>query len=342
MSTIIRSDRRLHALLVIAIAIASPSLAHAQEAPSSSAPDPLGPLRERFKEGMDRYRAGAFAEAAVIWEAIYRELGPDTGYRLAFNLGRAYDQLGDLIKASEHYETYLGTVKAKREAGITLEANVEKQEALAKDRLDAIAAVKGRIRVKPGATAVVTRIDNAPPRVSGFVVYVEPGPHVVRFAPAGEKEEARELVVKAGEIAEVEPPAPAPRPPPILTPPPGPRYETQVVHPIPSSVLWVSGAVTVASIIIPVITYTSASSLSDDFDAALAAGNYPEQLRIQADYNSARSNAYASLAVPSILAATTVGLVIWYFVGAREKTVQIAPSASVGSNGAAFGASGTF
>jgi len=342
MSTITRSDR-LRACIAVATAIAcaSPSFAEAQEAPSSSAPDPLGPLRERFKDGMDRYRAGAFAEAAVIWEAIYRELGPDTGYRLAFNLGRAYDQIGDLIKASEYYETYLATVKIKRDAGVTLEANVEKQEVEAKQRLDAIAVVKGRIHVRPGASPVLTRIDNASPRVSGFVVYVEPGPHVVRFAPVGEKEDVRELVVKAGELAEVEPRAPETRLTPIATPP-TPRTETNVTHPIPASALWVSGAVTLASIIIPVVTYSNASSLADEFDTALAAGNFTEQVRIKADYDSAKANAYASLAVPSILGATTVGLVIWYFVGAREKTVQVTPNASVGSGGATFGATGRF
>lgn len=342
MSTITRSDRvRACILVATAIACASPAIAYGQEAPSSTAPDPLGPLRERFKEGMDRYRAGAFADAAVIWEAIYRELGPDTGYRLAFNLGRAYDQIGDLIKASEFYETYLATVKTKRDAGITLEANVEKQEVEAKERLDAIAAVKGRIRVKAAADPVVARIDNAAPRVAGFIVYVEPGSHVVRFARAGEKDDVRELVVKAGEVAEVEPRAPEPKAA-VVMPPPGPRFETTTVHPIPSSVLWVSGAVTLASILIPVITYSSASALSDEFDVAKADGNFAEQIRIQGDYNSARSNAYASLAVPGILGATTVGLVIWYFAGAREKTVQITPSADVRAGGATFGATGRF
>lgn len=344
MWTIIPSDRRRSVVVAVAIALAlCPSLAFAQEAPSSSppspsAPDPLGPLRERFKEGMDRYRAGAYGDAAVIWEAIYRELGPDTGYRLAFNLGRAYDQLGDLIKAAEHYETYLATVKSKRDAGMTLEANVEKQEVEAKERLDAIAAAKGRIRVKAGATPVVARIDNAPPRVSGFVVYVEPGAHVVRFA--GEKEDVREIVVRPGQIVEVEPKAPEPKPVVPPPPPPPPQLETRIEKPFSPIVLWVSAGVTLASFAIPIITYSGALSIKSDYEDPSKTD--AERARLETDYESARSNAYATTAVPSILAATTVGLTIWYLLGDREVKVPVTPGANVSATGASFGASGRF
>ncbi|MBS2012186.1 MAG: hypothetical protein JST00_04835 [Deltaproteobacteria bacterium] len=347
MSTITRSDRRSRAL-ALALALSSSVLgvatpARAQEAPSpapppSAAPDPLGPLRERFKEGMDRYRAGAFGDAAVIWEAIYRELGPDTGYRLAFNLGRAYDQLGDLIKAAEHYETYLAAVSSKRAAGVTLEANVERQEIEARERLDVIASKKGRIKVAAGASPVVTRIDNAPPRMSGFLVYVEPGSHVVRFA--GERDEVREVAVQAGELVELAPPAPVVRAP--IAPPPAPRFESRIERPFGTGVIWIAGAVTLASVAIPAITYSSAFGVKDDFEAARAAGDYPEQLRLEADYNSARSNAYASLAVPSILALATGGLVVWYYLGARRVDVPIAPTAGATAGGASLGAVGTF
>lgn len=321
MWTITRSERALAiAFLGIGLALV-PRSSQAQEAPPSPAapaPDPLGPLRERFKEGMDRYRAGAFGDAAVIWESIYRELGPDTGYRLAFNLGRAYDQLGDSIKAAEHYETYLARVRGKHDAGETLEANVEKQEAEAKERLAQISAVKGRIRVRQGTRPVVTRIDNAPPRVSGFVVYVEPGNHTVRFEGDNGAEETRELSVRPGEIAELDPPAPKRERP--IEPPPPPKVETRTERPFSPTVLWVSGGLTLASFAIPIIAYSSALSIKSDYDAA--GGTRADKERIASDYDSARSNAYATTAVPIVFAATTLGLAIWYLVDGREVTTS--------------------
>ena len=63
--------------------------------------------RERFKQGMDRYKAGAPAEAIGYWEPIYRELGEQKGYRLAYNLGVAYAELGDATRAAERLESFL-------------------------------------------------------------------------------------------------------------------------------------------------------------------------------------------------------------------------------------------
>ena len=192
-------------------------------APAPAAPNALDTLRERFREGMDKYKAGAFADAVVIWEFIYRELGTDKGYRLAFDLARAYDELGDLIKAADHYESYLERVTQRRTIGETLEANVERQEAVARERLEKIAALKARIRVKAGARQpVIVQVDNSPARVAGFTQYVEPGAHVVTFG-TGKEADARRLTVVRGAIVDVEPREETPR-----APPPEPRFETHV------------------------------------------------------------------------------------------------------------------
>jgi len=330
--------------LATAAVLASPSAQADEPAPptetkpTEAAPDPLDALRERFKEGMERYRAGAYGDAIVIWESIYRELGPDKGYRLAFNLARAYQALGDLLKAAEHYETYLAKVAEKRAASEAVEANVERQETETKTELAAIAAVKGRIRVKAGERAIVTRVDNTAPRVAGFVVYVEPGPHVVRFGE-GKEAEQREIVVRRGEIVDVDPPrpvaavsSPAPRP--------APRFETRVEHPFPQGVIWATGALTVASVVVPVLLYSNASSIKSEYDDA--SKPYGERQQLSADYDSARSNAYASLAVPSILAVSTGGLLAWYVFGSREIQVPLTPAPLVSATGGGAMVSGRF
>ena len=85
----------LGALLALA-ALSSSSRASADD-------DPMAPYRERFKAGMEHYKAGDLPTAISDWESIYREVGTEKGYRIAFDLARAYDKSGDLAHAGDRY-----------------------------------------------------------------------------------------------------------------------------------------------------------------------------------------------------------------------------------------------
>lgn len=353
MSTITRSDRPTLALALALALVPSRAQAEAEAPPAPApapapspapapapAPDPLDSLRGRFREGMDKYKAGAFADAIVIWESIYRELGPDTGYRLAFDLARAYDQLGDGIKAADHYDTYLEKVRVRREQGETLEPNVARQEEIARERRELIVSTKGRIEVHaPARGAVVVRIDNTPARVAPFLVYVEPGNHTVTLG-TGREAEVRTLVVRRGELASVQPrdetrdetPSPSPAPP--------TQTVTRIERPFSPTVLWIGAGVAAASLVVPVITYANALSIKTEYDdpATPAA----DKTRLASDYESARSNAYASIVVPALFTATVGALSLWYVLGTKETRVPVTPSASVGTTGASLGMSGAF
>jgi len=284
---------------------------------------------------MDKYKAGAFADAVVIWEAIYRELGTDKGYRLAFDLARAYDELGDLIKAADHYETYLEKVTQRRTLGETLEANVERQEAVARDRLEKIAALKARIRVKAGARQpAIVQIDNAPTRVAGFTMYVEPGAHVVTFG-TGKEADVRRLTVARGALVDVEP-----REEVQVAPPPETRFETRVERPFSPAVLWIGGGVAALSLVLPAITYANALSIKSDYDDPATPRTDKE--RLASDYYSSRTNAYASVVVPAVFTAAVGGLAIWYVLGTKETRTPITPSANLGPTGMSLGASARF
>jgi hypothetical protein len=312
-------------------ASSAPSAAPASSAPSAApAPGPLDALRERFRDGMDRYRAGAFAEAIVIWESIYRELGAEKGYRVAFDLGRAYDELGELIKAAEHYETYLERVAARRRDGEFLEPNVEKQEADARLRLEAIGAQKGRLRVHAGARPVVVHVDNAPTRVAGFEVYVEPGAHTVTFG-AGAAADVHAVTVKRGEVLDVAPREEVPA---------EPQYETREERPFTPTVLWIGAGVAAASLVVPVLTYANALAIKSDYDSPSATAL--DRQRLASDYDSARSNAYASIVIPAVFTATVSGLALWYVLGKRETRVRVTPSASLSPSGASLGVTQRF
>jgi len=352
MWTIIRSDRhgarRAFAAGLVALGVVlSAQPAHADEpakatapnadtaATAPAAPNALDTLRERFREGMEKYKAGAFADAVVIWESIYRELGTDKGYRLAFDLARAYDELGDLIKAADHYESYLERVMQRRTSGETLEANVERQEEVARDRLEKIAALKARIRVKAGARLpVIVQVDNSPARVAGFTQYVEPGAHVVTLG-TGKEADVRRLTVARGALVDVEPREEAPQ-----APAPEPRFETRVEHPFSPAVLWVGAGVAVVSLVLPLVTYANALSIKSDHDAP--ATSETERNRLASDYDSARTNAYASVVVPAVFTAAVGGLALWYVLGTKETRTPLTPSANIGPSGMSLGASARF
>lgn len=321
-----RSSRLV--LLLGALVFTRPAAAQT-EAPPEPTGDPLDALRGRFRDGMEKYHARAFGDAIVIWESIYRELGAEKGYRVAFDLGRAYDEIGELIKAAEHYQSYLERVAQRRQAGESLEVNVETQETIAKDRLERIIHIYGGIRVNPAKRPVFARVDNDSPRVAGFTSYVEPGPHTVTFG-AGAGQEIRTIVVKRGELFEVTP-KDEPEPPVV-------RYETHIEHPFSPWVVWIGAGVAAASIIVPIITHESAQSIKSDYDQAttLDAKN-----RLSSDYASARSNAYATIAIPAGLAVAVSGLAVWYLAGTKEVRTPL-PTVTVDQTGATAGIRGTF
>ena len=243
--------------LVLALLLGSAAPALAQEPPTSAG---IGSLRERFDAGMDKYRANAFAEAIVIWEAVYRELGTEKGYRLAFNLGRAYDHFGDTARAAEHYQRYLEETDRRNAAGEVLEPTVRKQEEEARERLKEL----GRPFIPPKAPAT---------------------------APVTKDVDAR------------------PPPPPVVL-----RDE----HPFDRSVLIVAAGVSAASIVAPVLFRSRATATQDDYYRADPA-EVTEIARLDADYGSARSAYYASLAIPISLGAITLGLAAYWYL-ARTKT----------------------
>jgi hypothetical protein len=272
---------------------------------------------------MDRYRAGAFAEAIVVWEGIYRQLGPEKGYRLAFNLGRAYEQVGDPTRAAEHYESFVSEAARRRAGGEALEASVVKQEGEAQERLAELARSRGRIRIAT-ERAVVIAIDGGSPFLAsrGYVAYVAPGAHVVTFDPASDRAERREIAVGSGELLDVAPSpvASAPHPPPVLRvakPAPEPPFHRNV--------LIAATGVAALSTIVPILLYDRANDVRARYDATDPFNARDDKVRLGADYDSARSSAYASLAIPIALGALAVGLTAYWLVATKPAATAFTP-----------------
>lgn len=274
--------------------------------------------RERFAAGMTKYQAGAYAEAILVWEQVYREIGEVTGYKLAFNLGRAYDRYGDSTRAAERYEAFIRQVAAQA----IDDPEIAKWDAEAKERLEQLAATKGRIKVAAGDRPVAVRVDNSEARVPPFTAYVTPGHHSLTF-----DNQKVEVDVEKGAVIDVSPPArPAEAPPVVVSPKPEsdrpPRWETRTERPFSPVWLYVAGGATVLSAIAPIITYSNAYSIRDDYDAAndTRATNASD---LASQYDSATTTAYATLAIPIAMAAITAGLAVWYVVGSKETRINV-------------------
>jgi hypothetical protein len=288
------------ALLVLAFAVP----ATAQE---DNDPD-LSQYRERFKQGLDRYEANDVAGALSFWEPLYRDLGPARGYRVGYNLARAYEVFGDATRAAERYQSFLDQVKARRKDGKTIDEIVTTDEAKATARLDEITKTRGRLHIAPTSPPESVRIDQSEPRLAGFVAYVAPGAHDVVFAPGAPDQHIEHVTVQSGQLVEVALPQKI-----SITPPP---FHEETHHPFSPTVLWVAGVATV--LVGGGVTggaYANAIIVHDHY--ASQPPNVLNQAQID-DYNRARTFAYGSWAVPATLVVTSAILFVWYAVGTKH------------------------
>jgi hypothetical protein len=306
--------------------------------------DELEAHRERFRVGYEKYKGRDFAGAIVEWEAIYRELGAERGYRLAFNLARAYDAYGDYTRAAESYESYLGEVSRRRD-GPPLEQIVEKQAEDAQARLKELGKTRGRVKVNAAGRPVVVQVDSGEPRVSGFTAYVSPGAHTITWNPGTADERKVSIRVGEGDLEVLDPPPPAAvvAPDPnagkgdgIVEHPPA-ATSTQIQRPFPAWALYAGVGATAVSGIVPVIYYQHASTV---YDRSQNATTDRQKQGLANEYEGARTEAYASWAVPSALATLTLAATAYWFWGGKE--LKVAPAASLSRDAANAGIFGRF
>jgi hypothetical protein len=293
---------------------------------------------------MERYRAGALTEAIGFWEPIYRELGDEKGYRLAYDLGLAYQQLGDATHAAERFQSFLTEVDARRARGDSLASIVEKEEVDARARVEALIATKGRIHVEAVSTPRSARLDASEPKLAGFVAWVTPGEHTVTFGVGTPEQEVKTVVVHAGELVDVAPTAHAPSRAeegtvgmgsPGVSPAQGPtRRESH--HPFRWPLMAISGGVAVALGIAAVPLEDRAWTLHDRYQFQ------PPVQAHQDDFTNARTLAYAAVAGAIGFAAVTAGLATWYFLGTSERDVIVTPAVAPEHGGGSIGVTGRF
>jgi hypothetical protein len=342
--------RRSELFVVVGLLLASADASAAPPQPASGGAaaqdDPLAQYRERFKLGMDAYKAGAVAEAVGYWEPIYRDLGEQKGYRLAYNLGLAYAELGEATHAAERLQSFLSEVGARRAHGDAVAPIVQREEGDARARLDALMATKGRIRVDAGDPPRAVQIDASEARLAGFVAWVAPGRHRVTFSPGTQEVETKTIDVQAGSLVEVSPSPPASAsmasvpamastspstmpsaPAPPLPPPAYLRRQTE--RPFSPMLVALSGGLTLAASIAAVPLESHAWTLHDRY-VAEQQSNLTIAASDRQSFETARTWAYATVGTAVGLGVVTAALAAWYFLGTSTREVTITPAGVAG------------
>jgi hypothetical protein len=305
--------------------------------PATSGPDDsLAAYRERFKQGMDLYEHGAPADAIAVWEPIFRDLGEQRGYRLAYDLGVAYAALDDAPRSAERLQSFVDEVDSRRARGEALGAAVSKEEFDARARLTRLVATLGRIKTAPATAPSSVRIDAGDPRAVGFVAWVTSGRHAVTFEPGTRDEQSVTVDVVAGAVVEVPPPTPtsptSPAPAAPVVPdtpvaaapasqgpdrrPPSPPSTGSTRAPFPPSLIAVAGGVTLAAAVAAIALELRANALRDR-DVA-EQGQSPDGTISAADrssFSTTRTWAYVTVGGAAGFAALTAGLAGWYLLG---------------------------
>ncbi len=185
-------------MLLAGAAIAEPQA----EVPSAAA---RRDAAQKFVEGTRAFDAGDFHRAGEAFEAAYA-LAPHPD--ALWNAARAWHSAGEDARAANHYAHYLRDAPPQA-----------RDRASAQSALRALARKLGRIEVHASEGVDDLRVDEGP--VTGAVVWVAPGVHVLRGRSARGPVEQQTTVAAGGDVSVLLSPQPSASPPtstPISTP----------------------------------------------------------------------------------------------------------------------------
>jgi hypothetical protein len=276
-----------------------------------------------FKSGLDQYNHGNNVGAITTWESLLGTLGEERGFKVLYNLGLAYQAIGDATHAIERYRAFVKQVNARPDAP----RDLAERAADAQSRLDQLERTHGAVNVRAPTRGglVLTRVGTSEPRVAGFVVWLAPGKHDIELFVGTDHVKKVSVDVVAGRTVDLDtsPPETAAAPaPPVSSGAPPPAAGAASPEPRSNTWIWIGAAATVASFALPIATYAVASSEKDDA-TALGRGN-SSYADARDSFERWKTVHYVSYALPATLALAT----IIYVVARPSATtkVAIAPS----------------
>jgi tetratricopeptide (TPR) repeat protein len=253
-----------------------------------------------FEQGLAAYEAGNFVAATQSWERLLATVGDERAYKVGYNLGLAYEKLGDATRAVERLQVFADRAASEPNREAALEER--RQDAL--ERIRAIKATHGALAVAPAppGQVVLVRVGSAEPRPAGFTVYLAPGPHEIELNAGTTRASKRRVELVAGKVTEIALDTPKPSTP--SAPPPPPR----ATRSFPTAWL-VGGAIaTAASFALPIGFAFDTKSKRDSAGAISTSDpRYPVAV---GDFEDARTRYEVSYILPAALAVATAVVVV--------------------------------
>ncbi len=274
--------------------VAAALLLAAQVARADAPPPPPQPSPEHeaaFKSGLAHFEQQDYVGAIQTWESLLATMGEERGYKVLYNLGLAYEAIGDVTHAIERFRAFDRQVGQRDDKTPDLEARA----ADARMRAGQLEATHGAVYVDAPRRGgvVLTRVGTADPRAAGYVVWLAPGRHEVEIFVGTNRARLVPVDVEAAKAVHVDttpPEEPAPPPPPPPEPP-------------SSTLLWIGAGATIASVALPVSLFFVARGKRDDAESLGAGATSYADAR--STYTTWRTVYYASYALPAALGIAT-------------------------------------
>ena len=293
-----------------------------------------------FRRGLSLYDAGDYAGAIATWETLRESIGRERGWKLLYNLGLAYQALGDVTHAIARYEAFLDAV-AKR-ADVQPELRDRTDDAT--QRLHTLESTYGAVQIRaPSSGAIVmTRVGMGDVRPAGYTLWLSPGDHDVEVGTGTSRAHHVQVTVAAGRTVDVPTddvalPSQAPT---NSSPAPVVALPQKSARHFPMGWVLVSAGTTLASAALPIVLGLRASSKRDDAQQ-MGAGSTGYAQAVS-DYGDARSLYYYSYAVPALLGAVTATIVVLGLVNSASSDARTEVRASADARGGSVWLGGSF
>jgi tetratricopeptide (TPR) repeat protein len=282
-----------------------------------------------FQRGLALYDAGDYTGAVTIWEALHASLGEARGWKVLFNLGLAYQAIGDATRAIERYEAFL---REAVERGAPGDAELIRRREDAAGRVRALKSAYGALVVRAPAsgTPVMTSV-GGDVRSAGYTLWVSPGEHQVEVGTGTPRARRVRVDVVAGGAVEVTTddlvaPPQVPAAPPVAPAPAPATQRPAEGRRFPTLAVVLASGATVASAAVPLGLGLRASAKRSDA-AAFGQGNTGYASAV-GDFHDARTLYYASYSIPAVLAAVTATVAVFGIASsAVGPRVEVAPAA---------------
>ena len=189
-------------LAIFLFGLATPAI-QATQMPSASADEPTTDRAQSlFQKGARQFKRGEFQQAAATFTRAY-ELDPHSA--IMFNIGRAYEEAGNLIKALESYRLAVGLDPSKHVKQQLTDKIKEIELFLRSEGVDVL-NLTGAQWAPKGTVSIVSDPSGAFVELNGQMVGQTPlrefttpqGICTVRIYKTGYRDEVREFTVIAG------------------------------------------------------------------------------------------------------------------------------------------------